>query len=62
MPGKTTVYDQSQTIDLENVKLHGGFLVKTLCLSVDPYFRGRMREPEVESYLASINFGDLTMY
>ncbi|KAK7029595.1 hypothetical protein VNI00_014472 [Paramarasmius palmivorus] len=38
-PGKTTVYDTTQTIDLENVPLNGGFLVKTLLLSVDPYMR-----------------------
>ncbi|KXN83392.1 Zinc-type alcohol dehydrogenase-like protein PB24D3.08c [Leucoagaricus sp. SymC.cos] len=56
-PGKTTVYDKSQTIDLDHVKLNGGFLVKTLYLSVDPYFRARMREPHVESYLPAFNIG-----
>lgn len=54
-PGKTTVYDDTNTIDLENVKLNGGFLVKTLYLSVDPYFRSRMREPHIESYLVGSN-------
>jgi len=49
-PGKTTVYDDSQTIDLENVPLNGGFLVKTLVLSIDPYMRGRMRDPSIKSY------------
>lgn len=52
-PGKTTVFDESQTIDLEKVDLNGGFLVKMLYLSIDPYFRGRMREPQIESYVAS---------
>ncbi|KAI3615001.1 hypothetical protein WG66_016886 [Moniliophthora roreri] len=42
-PGKTIVYDSTPTIDLENVSLNGGFLLKTLVLSVDPYMRGRMR-------------------
>ncbi|KAJ6452385.1 hypothetical protein C8R47DRAFT_1169175 [Mycena vitilis] len=42
VPGETTVYDTSQTIDLETHPLNGGFLVKTLVLSVDPYFRGLM--------------------
>lgn len=42
-PGKTTVYDDSQTIDIDNVPLNGGFLLKTLVLSIDPYLRGRMR-------------------
>ncbi|KAF5348458.1 hypothetical protein D9756_009558 [Leucocoprinus leucothites] len=41
-PGKTTVYDDPQTIDLESVDLNGGFPVKTHYLSVDPYFRARM--------------------
>ncbi|KZP04312.1 NAD(P)-binding protein [Athelia psychrophila] len=41
VPGKTTVYDASQTIDLENVDLNGGFLLKVLVVSVDPYLRGK---------------------
>ncbi|KAF8905369.1 hypothetical protein CPB85DRAFT_1376801 [Mucidula mucida] len=49
-PGKTTVYDTTPTIDLDNVSLAGGILVKTLVVSVDPYQRGKMREPETKSY------------
>jgi NADPH-dependent curcumin reductase CurA len=45
-PGKTTVYDTTQTIDLQTVALNGGILIKTLELSIDPYLRGRMRVPE----------------
>ncbi|KAF7378437.1 PKS-ER domain-containing protein [Mycena sanguinolenta] len=45
VPGETTVYDTSETIDLENVSLNGGILVKVLVLSIDPYMRGRLREP-----------------
>lgn len=52
-PGKTVVYDDSESIDLNNVDLNGGFLVKTLYLSIDPYMRGRMRDPSIESYQAS---------
>ena len=37
------MYDDSQTIDIDNVPLHGGFLLKTLVLSIDPYFRGLMQ-------------------
>ena len=44
MPGRTIIYDDSETIDLDNVPLEGGILVKTLVLSVDPYFRGLMAE------------------
>ncbi|KAI0634325.1 NAD-P-binding protein [Trametes polyzona] len=49
-PGKTTVYDESESIDPDTVPLNGGFLVKTLVLSVDPYLRGRMRDANVKSY------------
>lgn len=44
VPGETTVYDTTQQIDLD-VPLSGGMLIKVLVLSVDPYQRGRMREP-----------------
>ena len=53
-PGKTMVYDDSQTIDLDQDGAtpleHGTFLVKVLVLSVDPYLRGKMRDPKIESY------------
>ncbi|KAF4572409.1 hypothetical protein EYR36_006913 [Pleurotus pulmonarius] len=42
VPGRTTVYDGSQSIDLDNVPLNGGFLIKTLDLAVDPYLRSMM--------------------
>ncbi|KAJ7663236.1 hypothetical protein DFH06DRAFT_1042409 [Mycena polygramma] len=42
VPGETTVYDTSETIDVATHPLNGGFLVKTLVLSVDPYMRGMM--------------------
>ncbi|KAL1696907.1 hypothetical protein GGG16DRAFT_42590 [Schizophyllum commune] len=44
VPGRTIIYDDSETIDLDNVPLEGGILVKTLVLSIDPYFRGLMAE------------------
>ncbi|KAG6914332.1 hypothetical protein DXG01_000970 [Tephrocybe rancida] len=49
-PGKTTVYDITQTFDIDAAPLDGGFLVKILVLSIDPYMRGRMRDPAIESY------------
>ncbi|KAF7345141.1 NAD P-binding protein [Mycena sanguinolenta] len=58
VPGETTVYDTTQTIDLESVPLNGGFLLKTLVLSIDPYMRGRMREPEIESYMPAYPLGE----
>ncbi|KAF8904154.1 hypothetical protein CPB85DRAFT_1538295 [Mucidula mucida] len=48
--------DASQTIDLENVPLNGGILVKTLVVSVDPYMQGKMRDASIESY-SSYNYG-----
>ncbi|PCH39423.1 NAD(P)-binding protein [Wolfiporia cocos MD-104 SS10] len=57
-PGKTTVYDESQTIDLESVPLSGGILVKTLVLSIDPYLRGRMRDANIESYAPPFIIGE----
>ena len=51
-PGKATVYDESQKIDPENVSLAGGFLVKTLVVSIDPYMRGRMRDASVQDSYA----------
>ena len=43
-------YDESETIDPDTVPLNGGFLVKVLVLSIDPYLRGKMRNPSIESY------------
>ncbi|KAH7919465.1 alcohol dehydrogenase [Leucogyrophana mollusca] len=57
IPGKTTVYDGSQTIDVDTVPLNGGFLLKTLVLSIDPYLRGRMRDPSKPSYNTAFELG-----
>ncbi|KAF9222038.1 NAD(P)-binding protein [Gyrodon lividus] len=56
IPGQTTVYDASQTIDLENAPLNAGFLLKTLVLSIDPYMRGRMRDAS-KSYSSPFQLG-----
>jgi NADPH-dependent curcumin reductase CurA len=39
-----TIVSKTESIDLENVQLNGGTLVKTLYLSIDPYLRNVMRE------------------
>ncbi|KAJ7152351.1 hypothetical protein C8R46DRAFT_1179224 [Mycena filopes] len=57
IPGETTVYDTTPTIDIETVPLNGGFLVKTLVLSIDPFLRGRMRSPEKKSYAPPFEIG-----
>ncbi|KAF8908736.1 NAD-P-binding protein [Mucidula mucida] len=58
IPGRTTVYDTSQTIDLDTVPLNGGILIKTLVLSIDPYLRGNMRDASVKSYLPAFLIGE----
>ncbi|KIJ20091.1 hypothetical protein PAXINDRAFT_107808 [Paxillus involutus ATCC 200175] len=55
--GQTTVYDASRTIDLESAPLNGGFLLKTLVLSIDPYMRGRMRGASKKSYNPPFQLG-----
>ncbi|EED79661.1 predicted protein [Postia placenta Mad-698-R] len=42
VPGRTTVYDGSQTIDPDMVPLNGGFLVKTLVVSIEPLILRKM--------------------
>ncbi|KAJ7710447.1 hypothetical protein B0H17DRAFT_1123595 [Mycena rosella] len=39
-----------ETIELDSHLLNGGFLVKTLVLSVDPYMRGRMKDSDAKSF------------
>lgn len=56
-PGKTIVYDTTETIDIDIAPLHGGFLIKTLELSIDPYMRGRMRPAETKSYVDPFDIG-----
>ncbi|EEB98564.1 hypothetical protein MPER_01905, partial [Moniliophthora perniciosa FA553] len=57
-PGKTTVYDDKQTIDLDNVPLNGNVLIKTLVLSADPYMRSKMRDPKQKSYQEAFTLGE----
>ncbi|PPR00855.1 hypothetical protein CVT26_012490 [Gymnopilus dilepis] len=58
VPGKTVTYDASQEVDLDMVDLDGGILIKTLYLSIDPYMRVRMRDPEIKSYLPAFEVGE----
>ncbi|KAF7983654.1 hypothetical protein HWV62_19535 [Athelia sp. TMB] len=56
-PGETTRYDDSQTIDIENVPLNGGFLLQSIVISSDPYIRTRLHAPEVKGYLPPMIIG-----
>ncbi|KAF8349632.1 hypothetical protein F5887DRAFT_947249 [Amanita rubescens] len=58
VPGETVVYDRSQEIDPEKVELRGGFLLKTLVLSIDPYLRGQMRDRDIPSYMPAFTLGE----
>ena len=53
IPGQHIIYDESQTIDLDNVPVNGGILVKILALSIDPYLRRMMVDPKIPSNFVS---------
>lgn len=58
VPGETTVYDPTPTVDLDNVPLDGGVLIKALVLSADPFLRARMRDPSVKGFFPPFNIGE----
>ena len=58
VPGKTTIYDSSQSIDPEIDPLNGGFLIKTLVLSISPFLRGLMLGPSAKTYAVSTSTSD----
>ncbi|KAG9312548.1 hypothetical protein JVU11DRAFT_6943 [Chiua virens] len=43
LPGQTTAFVDNQTIDVDNVPLDGGILLKTLVLSLELYVLAKMR-------------------
>jgi NADPH-dependent curcumin reductase CurA len=49
-PDVHTATDTSETIDIDNVPLNGGFLVKTLVLSIDPYLRSKMQDASKQTF------------
>ncbi|THH00055.1 hypothetical protein EW026_g2429 [Hermanssonia centrifuga] len=56
VPGVTTKYIE-EDIDLDNVPLNGGVLIKTLALSSDPYMRYRMRDPSIPMFCPVVPLG-----
>ncbi|KAG2225001.1 hypothetical protein INT45_000122 [Circinella minor] len=56
VPGEHLKVEES-TIDLDAPLPEGSFLLKLLDLSVDPYMRGRMRDPSVKSYSPAFPLG-----
>ncbi|KDQ12533.1 hypothetical protein BOTBODRAFT_56796 [Botryobasidium botryosum FD-172 SS1] len=59
IPGETTIYDPTPTIDINHASLNGGILVKTLVLSPDPYMRKRMRPTDVNTYFPVFEPGQI---
>ncbi|KZV65434.1 NAD(P)-binding protein [Peniophora sp. CONT] len=60
-PGVHVKYDDSATIDLDSIELSGGFLIKTLCLGIDPFMRtvmhsGTMVDPKIQAYIPVYEF------
>lgn len=45
-------------IDLDAELPKGDFIVKTLEISVDPYMRGRMRDPSIKSYAPAFELNE----
>ncbi|KAL0075680.1 hypothetical protein F4703DRAFT_1910919 [Phycomyces blakesleeanus] len=51
-----TVKISKSTIDLDAPLPEGDILLKNLVLSVDPYMRGRMRDPAIDSYAPAFEY------
>lgn len=53
-PERTLKYDDSRTIDLDNLQLAPDeYLIKVLVLSIDPFMRSRMRDPSDPDFKVS---------
>ena len=58
VPGETTKYIEEE-IDLENVPLNGGTLIKAIALSSDPYMRYRMRDLSIPMFCPALHPGQV---
>ncbi|BGP12905.1 hypothetical protein JCM10213_005143 [Rhodosporidiobolus nylandii] len=58
IPGQTLKRVVDDAFESEKVQLDGGILVKTKALSLDPYMRGRMRDPKIKSYNQAFVLGE----
>ncbi|GAA5831826.1 hypothetical protein JCM11251_003900 [Rhodosporidiobolus azoricus] len=57
VPGKTLQKRTDDAFDPDKVQLDGGILVKVAALSLDPYMRGKMRDPKIQSYTPAYEVG-----
>lgn len=56
-PGRDITVNSSRSLDLDGPALNGGFITKTLWLSLDPYMRGRM-DRTMKRYIPPWEIGD----
>ncbi|KAI5478560.1 zinc-binding alcohol dehydrogenase domain-containing protein [Pseudohyphozyma bogoriensis] len=56
VPSKHLKLEEYET-DFDSIQLNGGILVKNKAVSLDPYMRGRMRDPAIQSYAAAYTLG-----
>ena len=56
-PGVHVKYVEGE-IDLDNVPLHGGVLLKTIAVSSDPYMRYRFREKDIPMFCPPVQLDD----
>ncbi|VDB92596.1 unnamed protein product [Peniophora sp. CBMAI 1063] len=61
LPDPSSVFelDATPTIDVNAVELDGGFLVRILSLSLDPYMRNRMRPADTEGDMPALPLGQV---
>ncbi|KAI0310798.1 hypothetical protein OF83DRAFT_1088127 [Amylostereum chailletii] len=61
LPNAQTTFlcDDTETIDIDAISLHGGLLVKILALSLDPYMRNRMRPVDIEGDMPAFPLGQV---
>jgi len=57
VPGQDLVVETTE-FDLEQTPPEGGITTKNIYASFDPYQRGRMRNPAIQSYSPAFNIGD----
>lgn len=50
VPGETLQRVVDDNFGVDNVPLNGGILVQSKALSLDPYMRGRLRDPAIKSH------------
>ncbi|KAI5478552.1 phospholipid:diacylglycerol acyltransferase [Pseudohyphozyma bogoriensis] len=56
VPSKHLKLKEYET-DIDSVPLNGGVVVKNKAVSLDPYMKGRMRDPKVQSYAPAYTLG-----